>query len=88
MDNLQNLKEVYIEHIDLIAINLDINHLMIESPEVLQLKKDAKKLEKENFKIKNNIDTAVNNRINKVFKEYNIDEILKKRYYNTLFKYE
>lgn len=59
MDNLQNLKEVYIEHIDLIAINLDINHLMIESPEVLQLKKDAKKLEKENFKIKNNIDTAV-----------------------------
>ncbi len=70
MDNPQNLKEVYIEHMDLITINLDVNHLTLDSPEVLQLKKDARKLEEENLEIKSNIDKQVEEKIQEVLKKY------------------
>ena len=54
----------------MITINLDVNHLTLDSPEVLQLKKDARKLEEENLEIKSNIDKQVEEKIQEVLKKY------------------
>ena len=77
-DDPKELKKKYIANMDKVMINVDMKTLTIESPEVLELKKKAAELEKENLRIKNNIDSAVNDKIQEVFQEYNIEEILKK----------
>ena len=65
-------------NIDKVLINYDKRELTFESPEVLELKKKAEKLEKENAEIKQNINKAVDDRISEVFNEYGIEEILRK----------
>ena len=65
-------------NIDKVLINYDKKELTFESPEVLELKKKAAKLEKENAEIKQNINKAVDDRISEVFNEYGIEEILRK----------
>ena len=68
LDDPQELKKKYIANIDKVLINYD--NITIESPEVLSLKQKALALEKENEKIKQNINKAVDDRINEVLQKY------------------
>ena len=40
MDNPERLREVYIEHMDAITINLDVNNLDLKSPEYVKMEID------------------------------------------------
>ena len=44
MENPSKLKEKYIEHLDCLTINLDVNSLNLKSEEYLQLEKENKEL--------------------------------------------
>lgn len=57
-------------NIDKVLINYDKKELTFESPEVLELKKRAVELEKENEAIKQNINKAVDDRISEVLAKY------------------
>ena len=55
---------------DKVMINVDMKTLTIDSPEVLELKKKAMELEKENEEIKQNINKTVDERITEVLEKY------------------
>ena len=78
LDDPKELKKKYINNIDKVLINTEVNALTIESPEVLKIRKENEQLKLENERIKSEIDNAVDDRIRKVFDEYGIDEILRK----------
>ena len=70
LDDPQELRKKYIMNIDKVLINYDKKELTFESPEVLELKKRAVELEKENEAIKQNINKAVDDRISEVLAKY------------------
>ena len=70
LDDPQELRKKYIMNIDKVLINYDKKELTFESPEVLELKKRAVELEKENEAIKQNINKAVDERISEVLAKY------------------
>lgn len=70
LDDPQELRKKYIMNIDKVLINYDKKELTFESPEVLELKKRAVELEKENEAIKHNINKAVDDRISEVLAKY------------------
>ena len=70
LDDPNELKKKYILNIDKVLINYDKKELTFESPEVLALRKRAAELEKENEEIKQNINKAVDDRINEVLSKY------------------
>ena len=70
LDDPQELRKKYIMNIDKVLINYDKKELTFESPEVLELKKRAVELEKENEAIKQNINKAVDDRISEVLANY------------------
>ena len=78
LDDPQELRKKYIANIDKVLINYDSKEISFESPEVHELRMEAERLKEENKRIKNEIDDAVSKRINEVFSEYGIDDILKK----------
>ena len=51
MENPLKLKEKYIEHLNCITINLDVNHLDIKSPEFVQLETENISLKEELSKV-------------------------------------
>lgn len=51
MENPLKLKEKYIEHLNCITINLDVNHLDIKSPEFVQLENENTSLREELSKV-------------------------------------
>lgn len=67
-DDPEKLRQKYINSMDKLLINADV--VTIDSPEVLQLKKNALKLEEENLEIKANIDRHVEDKIQEVLKKY------------------
>ena len=75
-DDPKELRRKYVRNIDKVLINNE--SVKIDSPEVAALRKEAANLKKENEKIRNDIDNAVNKRISEVFSEYGVEEILKK----------
>ena len=70
LDDPQELRKKYIMNIDKVLISYDKKELTFESPEVLELKKRAVELEKENEAIKQNINKAVDDRISEVLAKY------------------
>ena len=70
LDDPKELRKKYIANIDKVLINYDKKELTFESPEVLELRKRAAELEKENEEIKHNINKAVDDRINEVLSKY------------------
>ena len=70
LDDPKELREKYIANIDKVLINYDKRELTFESPEVLELRKRAMELEEENERIKQNINKAVDDRINEVLSKY------------------
>lgn len=69
-DDPKELKKKYIKNMDKVMINVDMKTLTIDSPEVLELKKKAMELEKENEEIKQNINKTVDERITEVLEKY------------------
>lgn len=65
-----DLKKKYIKNMDKVMINVDVKTLTIDSPEVLELKKKALELEKENEEMKQNINKTVDDRISEVLSKY------------------
>ena len=78
LDDPKELRKKYISNIDKVLINTDVMTLTFESPEVLEIRKENEKLKEENARIKEEITHAVNTRIQEVFDEFGIDEILNK----------
>lgn len=72
LDDPNELRKKYISNIDKVLINYDKKQLTIESPEVLELRKRAAELEKENDEIKQNINKAVDDRISEVLSKYGL----------------
>ena len=70
LDDPKELRKKYIANIDKVLINYDVNHLTFESPEVLELRKETARLQKENEAMKQNINKAVDDRINEVLRKY------------------
>lgn len=70
LDDPNELRKKYISNIDKVLINYDKKELTFESPEVLELRKRAAELEKENEEIKQNINKAVDDRISEVLAKY------------------
>lgn len=70
LDDPEKLRQKYINVMDKLLINAEMNTITIDSPEVLQLKKDARKLEEENLEIKNNIEKRVEDKIQEVLTKY------------------
>lgn len=69
-DDPNELKKKYIKNMDKVMINVDVKTLTIDSPEVLELKKKALELEKENEEMKQNINKTVDDRISEVLSKY------------------
>ena len=70
LDDPKELRKKYILNIDKVLINYDVSHLTFESPEVLELRKETARLQKENEEMKHNINKAVDDRINEVLTKY------------------
>ena len=47
MENPKHLKEKYIQHLDCITINMDVNNLDIKSPEFVKLENENSTLKSE-----------------------------------------
>ena len=47
MDNPERLREVYIEHMDAITINLEVNSLDIKSPDYIKLENELENKKQE-----------------------------------------
>lgn len=75
-DDPKELRKKYLRNIDKVLINNET--VKIDSPEVAALRKEAANLKEENERIRNEIDDAVTSRIQEVFNEYKINEILNK----------
>ena len=69
-DDPRELRKKYIKNMDKVMINVDVQTLTIDSQEVLELKKKAAMLERENEEMKENINRAVDDRISEVLRKY------------------
>ena len=66
-ENPLKLKEIYIEHLDAVTIDWDVNTLNFKSPEYIQLESENRDLKEENVKYKDivdNIDERIEAKIN------------------------
>ena len=65
-ENPLKLKEIYIEHLDAVTIDWDVNTIDLKSPEYIQLESENKELREENVKYKDiveNIDERIEAKI-------------------------
>lgn len=70
-ENIDNLKEKYIEYLPAILINTDVNNLDIKSPEYLQLEKE---LEDKNEEV-NDMNARLNKLEQLVFHDINLNDV-------------
>ena len=76
-DDPRILRERYIEHMDAISINLDVNNLDIKSPEYIDLENKNYRLEEENLKYRevvDNIDKRIEMKIQEAILKNDSDE--------------
>ena len=60
-ENPLKLREIYIEHMNCLTINVDINNIDFKSEEYIKLEKENKKLKEENEKTINDLWDEINN---------------------------
>lgn len=72
LDDPKELKKKYIGNIDKVLINYDVNSLTIESPEVLEIKRENERLKLENEQIREDVRAEARKVFNELLRENNI----------------
>ena len=76
MDNPERLREVYIEHMDAITINLDVNNLDMKSPEYVKMEIDLQEKTEEINKLEHRFDD-MQEQLDKIQKSISWEDAMK-----------